>query len=162
MQDLSTRTKAFALRIIKLVSSLPDTMEAQVLDKQLLRCGTSLGAHYHESQRARSKTEFIAKIEGGLQELEEARYWLDLILLSNIMSERGSCKSQTHHFPESFGKFTEPGYTISQFFMSSKNCHEKPWKKTKRCEAPHSKELSRFARSSLTTKRLYRSMNEAN
>ncbi len=88
MQDISTRTKAFALKIIKLFSQLPKTTEAQVLGKQLLRCGTSVGAHYHESMRARSKNEFVAKIEGGLQELEEARYWLELLVLSSIMTEK--------------------------------------------------------------------------
>ena len=88
MQDLSTRTQAFALRIIKLFSSLPKSTEAQVLGKQLLRSGTSVGAHYREAVRARSKNEFVAKIDAGLQELEESLYWLELILLSNIFTEK--------------------------------------------------------------------------
>ena len=87
MQDLSSRTLHFAIRIIKLFSSLPEETEAQVLGKQLLRSGTSVGAHYRESIRARSNAEFIAKIDGGLQELEETGYWLELLLLSGIMSE---------------------------------------------------------------------------
>lgn len=75
MQDLVTRTRSFALRIVKLFSAL------------LLRCGTSVGAHYREGMRARSKAEFIAKIDAGLQELEESLYWLELLLHSEIMSE---------------------------------------------------------------------------
>jgi four helix bundle protein len=50
--------------------------EAQVLGKQLLRSGTSMGAHYHEATRDRSNAEFISKLQGGLQELEETIYWL--------------------------------------------------------------------------------------
>jgi four helix bundle protein len=84
--DLRTRTKAFALRIIRLYASLPKTTEAQVLGKQILRSGTSVGAHYHEARRARSTAEFVSKIEGGLQELEETIYWLDLLIESKIVS----------------------------------------------------------------------------
>lgn len=85
LMDLSARTKSFALRIIKVFSALPNSIEAQVLGKQLLRCGTSVGAHYREGVRARSKSEFVAKIDGGLQELEESCYWLELLGESGIV-----------------------------------------------------------------------------
>ena len=85
--DLADRTKAFALRIIRLYSSLPKTTEAQVLGKQVLRSGTSVGAHYREASRARSTAEFISKIGGGLQELEETGYWLELLIESKIVTE---------------------------------------------------------------------------
>src|ERR1051325_9573966 len=78
-QDLRQRTKKFALRIIKLYVALPKTTEAQVLGKQILRSGTSVGAHYREAQRAKSDPDFISKAEGALQELEETGYWLELI-----------------------------------------------------------------------------------
>ena len=71
-EDLRTRTKRFALRVIRLYSALPKTTEAQVMGKQLLRSGTSVGAHYREAVRSRSDAEFISKIEGGLQELEKS------------------------------------------------------------------------------------------
>ncbi|MBE7384529.1 MAG: four helix bundle protein [Leptolyngbya sp. SIO1E4] len=77
--DLKERTKAFALRIIRLYSALPKTTVAQVLGKQILRSGTSVGAHYREAHRARSTAEFVSKLNGGLQELEETAYWLDLL-----------------------------------------------------------------------------------
>lgn len=86
-QDLRVRTKAFALRIIRLYAALPKTTEAQVIGKQLLRSGTSVGAHYHEAQRAKSDADFINKIEGGLQELEETGYWLELLAESGIVAE---------------------------------------------------------------------------
>lgn len=62
MVDLKTRTKPFALSVIKLYSQLPKTVEAQIFGKQLLRSGTSVGAHYREAMRARSTAEFVSKI----------------------------------------------------------------------------------------------------
>lgn len=85
--DLRLRTRAFALRIVRLYTSLPKVAEAQVLGKQLLRSGTSVGAHYHEATRARSNAEFISKLQGGLQELEETIYWLNLLIDADIVKK---------------------------------------------------------------------------
>ena len=87
MKDLKSRTKEFALRVIRLFAALPKTTEAQVIGKQLLRSGTSVGAHYREGMRARSDAEFISKIEGGLQELEESCYWMELLVDAAIIPE---------------------------------------------------------------------------
>jgi len=84
-EDLKSRTKMFALRIIRLYAALPKTTEAQVIGKQLLRSGTSVGAHWREGRRARSDAEFISKIEGGLQELEESLYWMELLVQSGVV-----------------------------------------------------------------------------
>ena len=84
--DLRIRTKQFALRIIRLYSALPKTTEAQVIGKQVLRSGTSVGAHYREAFRSRSDAEYIAKIEGALQELEETSYWLELLCDAEIVT----------------------------------------------------------------------------
>jgi four helix bundle protein len=78
-QDLKKRTKNFAIQIIRLFSSLPKTTEAQVIGRQLLRSGTSAGAQYAEAQRAKSNKDFVTKVEGSLQELEETLYWLDIL-----------------------------------------------------------------------------------
>lgn len=86
-RDLVKRTKMFALRIIKLYVSLPKTTQAQVIGKQVLRSGTSVGAHYREAKRARSTAEFVSKIEGALQELDETIYWLELLCESEIVPE---------------------------------------------------------------------------
>jgi four helix bundle protein len=75
------------LRIIKLYAALPKTTEAQVIGKQVLRSGTSVGAHHREAQRAKSTADFINKMEGGLQELDETGYWLELLSESGIVSE---------------------------------------------------------------------------
>ena len=85
-QDLRTRTKKYALLVLRLFVSLPKTTEAQILGKQLLRSGTSVGAHYREANRAKSNADFISKIEGGLQELDEADYWLELLAEGNIIT----------------------------------------------------------------------------
>ncbi len=84
--DLKVRTKQFALRIIRLYTSLPKTTEAQVIGKQVLRSGTSVGAQYREAQRAKSDADFINKVEGSLQELDESGYWLELLKDSGILS----------------------------------------------------------------------------
>ena len=84
--DLKQRTKAFALRIIRMYGSLPSSMVAQVLGKQVLRSGTSVGAHFREGTRARSNAEFVSKLNGGLQELEETSYWLELLAESGIVN----------------------------------------------------------------------------
>src|SRR5207248_9343859 len=86
-RDLSVRTKNFALQIIRLFPKLPRTTEAQVLGKQLLRSGTSVGANYREAYRARSKAEFIAKCGDSLRELEETGYWLDLLAEANLVTQ---------------------------------------------------------------------------
>jgi len=84
--DLKNRTKTYALRIIKLYQALPKNGEAQVIGKQILRSGTSVGAQYWEACRAKSPADFINKMEGSLQELDETGYWLELLSESKIMS----------------------------------------------------------------------------
>jgi four helix bundle protein len=83
--DLKARTKKFALRIIKLYSALPRRSDAQVLGTQILKSGTSVGAHCREACRAKSNADFI-KIEGALQELDETAYWLEPLGASQILS----------------------------------------------------------------------------
>jgi four helix bundle protein len=86
-KDLGPRTKQFARRIIRFYAALPknDTV-AQVLGKQCLRSGTSVGANYREARRARSKAEFISKIGDCLKEADETLYWLELILEETLVS----------------------------------------------------------------------------
>ncbi len=85
-RELGPRTKDFALRIIKLYAALPKTTEAQVIGKQLLRSGTSVGAHYREARRAKSDADFVSKMEGGLQELDETGYWLEILGDADIVN----------------------------------------------------------------------------
>ena len=84
--DLRERTKNFGLRTIRMFVTLPKTAEAQVLGKQVLRSGTSIGANYREAYRGRSRPEFISKCGDCLKETEETAYWLELLVDSGIMS----------------------------------------------------------------------------
>ena len=77
--DLRERTKAFSLRIVKMYAALPKSAVAQVMGKQVLRSGTSVGANYREAFRSRSKAEFVAKLGDCLKELDETSYWLELL-----------------------------------------------------------------------------------
>jgi len=86
-KDLKVRTKKFALRIIKMYSSLPKSMEAKVIGNQVLRSGTSVGANYREASQGRSKAEFVAKMGDCLKELEETTYWFELLIEGNILPE---------------------------------------------------------------------------
>jgi four helix bundle protein len=86
--NLRERTLEFARRIVILYTSLPKDAAAQTLGKQVLRSGTSVGAHYREAQRSRSSAEFISKIEVALQELEETDYWLELLASCDIVAEK--------------------------------------------------------------------------
>jgi len=83
-KDLRERTKKFALKIIRLVASLPRNREADIIGRQLLKAGTSVGANYREANRARSKAEFRAKIGIVEQESDESLYWLELLKESGI------------------------------------------------------------------------------
>ncbi len=87
-QDLKPRTKAFALRVIRMYSELPkNNTVAQVVGKQVLRSGTSVGANYREASRGRSKAEFISKIGDCLKEIEETEYWLELLVDSGCIPD---------------------------------------------------------------------------
>jgi four helix bundle protein len=78
--DLRARTRRFAVEIIRLVADLPREQVSYLIGKQVLRSGTSIGAQCAEAHRSRSDAEFISKLEGALQELEETRYWLEILL----------------------------------------------------------------------------------
>jgi four helix bundle protein len=78
--DLKVRTREFALRIIRLCSVLPQNGPVDVIGRQLVRCGTSVGAQYREAHRARSNAEFVSKLECVTQELDETMYWLELLI----------------------------------------------------------------------------------
>jgi four helix bundle protein len=85
---LKQRTKAFAIRIVKLFRSLPHTPDAQALGKQVRRSGTSVAANYRAVCRARSKAEFIAKMGIVQEEADETVFWLELLTETDVLSTR--------------------------------------------------------------------------
>lgn len=78
-KDLAPRTKLFARAILRMFAKLSKDTASQILGRQVLRSGTSVGANYREANRARSKAEFIAKIGDCLKEADESLYWLELL-----------------------------------------------------------------------------------
>jgi four helix bundle protein len=78
-EELRGRTKAFAIRIVKLYRLLPRTAESQVVGKQLLCCGTSVAANYRAACRGRSRAEWIAKIGLVVEEADETVFWLEML-----------------------------------------------------------------------------------
>src|SRR5262245_51488653 len=89
--DLRIRTKQFALRVIRLFCALPKRTEVQVLGKQILRAGTSVGANFREAYRARSNAEFVSKLGDCLKELEETCYWLELLVDAELVAGDRLC-----------------------------------------------------------------------
>lgn len=86
-ENLKLRTKQFALRIIRLVNSLPKNMVGNVLGKQLLRSGTGVGANYRSACRSRSAADFISRISIAEEEADESLFWMELLVESNVISE---------------------------------------------------------------------------
>lgn len=85
-QELRKRTKKFALDVMCFTESLPRKRMTDVIGKQLLRCGTSVGANYRSACRARSKPDFISKMGIVLEEADEALYWMELLHESKTVS----------------------------------------------------------------------------
>ncbi|MFN6964243.1 MAG: four helix bundle protein [Pyrinomonadaceae bacterium] len=77
---LRKRLKDYGLRVLKLYDSLPRSGAVQIIAHQLARSATSPGAQYREACRAKSNADFISKIEGAIQELDESDYWLELLV----------------------------------------------------------------------------------
>ena len=86
-RELQARTKAFALRIIRMFRSLPNSAEARIIGRQVLRSGTSVAANYRAVCRARSKPEFTAKLGVVVEEADETVFWLELLVESGIVPE---------------------------------------------------------------------------
>ena len=87
-QEFKRRTKDIALRIIKLVESLPRTWSSEVIGKQLLRSGTSIGANYRAACRGKSSADVLHKLSIVEEEADESLYWMELLIEGNIVSER--------------------------------------------------------------------------
>jgi four helix bundle protein len=86
--DLRVRLKNYGLRILRLYDSLPRYGSAQIIGRQVARSGTSPGAQYREACRAKSDADFVSKIEGALQELDESSYWLEMLIEGDYLAPK--------------------------------------------------------------------------
>jgi four helix bundle protein len=84
-EEMKERTKAYANRVVKVCSALPGNWVAQTLGKQLLRCGTSVGANYRAVCRAKSKSDFINKLRIVEEECDESLFWMELLVDNNLV-----------------------------------------------------------------------------
>jgi len=84
-EDLKWRTKQFALRILKLVTALPNNLQGRTVGGQLVRAGTSVGSNYRAACRGRSRAEFIAKLGIVEEEADESAFWLELIIEGSLL-----------------------------------------------------------------------------
>lgn len=86
-ENLKQRTKEFSLRVIRLTEALPNTRTADVIGRQLLRSGTSVGANYRAASRAKSPADFIAKMGIVEEEADESLFWMELPIEANLVPE---------------------------------------------------------------------------
>jgi four helix bundle protein len=86
-QELKDRTFKFGIRVVRAVEALPKNDTSRVLGRQLLRAGTSVGANYRAAARARSHTDFIAKLGIVEEECDEASYWMEVIVALKLLKK---------------------------------------------------------------------------
>jgi len=84
-EELKQRTKLFALRIIRLVQSLPGSSEGRVIGMQLLRSGTSVVSNYRAACRSRSRAEFLSKVSIVVEEADESAFWLEILAEAGLV-----------------------------------------------------------------------------
>jgi four helix bundle protein len=86
--EFKQRTKMFALRVVGLTNALPRSRQADVIGRQLLRAGTSVGANYRAACRARSRADVVAKMKIVKEECDESGYWMELLAESGAVKPR--------------------------------------------------------------------------
>ncbi len=86
--DMRKRTRLFALRVIRLAESLPNTPAANAIRNQMLRSGTSVGANYRAACRVRSRRDFVAKMGIVEEEADETCYWIELLIDAGLLNRQ--------------------------------------------------------------------------
>ena len=88
MDNIQSKSRHFAIRIINCYKFLTEQKHEQVMSKQLLRCGTSIGANTRESKNAQSRMDFLSKLNIALKEADETEYWLDLLHETKYLDDK--------------------------------------------------------------------------
>jgi len=84
--ELKERTMGFALRVVKMVEALPDSVAGRTVARQIVRCATSVAANYRAALRAKSDADFINKVTIVLEEADEAGFWLEFSARAQLLS----------------------------------------------------------------------------
>ena len=111
-KELERRTRDFGVRIIRLSSQLPNTLEARIIRGQLTKSGTSIGANYREANRARSRADFKSRIKICESEASETQYWLEIIIDANMLT-RDEVAAEHTECSELLAIFTAIGKKVS-------------------------------------------------
>jgi len=111
-KELEKRTRAFAVRIIRLSTKLPNSPEGKVVRNQITKSGTSVGANYREANRSRSKADFRNKIRICESEASETQYWLEVIVDANWLT-RAEVQAEYEECTELLAIFTKIARTLS-------------------------------------------------
>ena len=85
---IQSKSREFAIRIINCYKFLTEEQKEYVMSKQMLRCGTSIGANTRESKNAQSRMDFLNKLNIALKEVDETEYWLDLLYATNYLDKK--------------------------------------------------------------------------
>ncbi len=85
---IQDKSRAFAIRIINCYKYLVEEKHERIMAKQLLRCGTSIGANTRESKNAQSRSDFLSKLNIALKEADETEYWLDLLHETQYLDDK--------------------------------------------------------------------------
>jgi four helix bundle protein len=112
-EELKARSKAFAVRVVKMTEALPKTRAADIVARQLIRSATSVGANYRAACRARSHKEFTARIGIVEEEADESLYWLEILVETGLMTE-SKLKGLIREADELTAIFTAASYTARQ------------------------------------------------
>lgn len=115
---LKEKSFAFSLRIIKLYRYLSENRKEFVISKQVLRCGTAVGALIREAQNAESKADFVHKLGIAQKECDETKYWLELLVNSDIIDNT--------EFNSLHEEATALLKMIKSSILTTKNTHLKP------------------------------------
>src|SRR5436190_11180306 len=83
--EMKARTKAFAIRVLKLIEALPETRSGRIVANQLGRSGTSVGANYRAVCRAKSTADMISKLSIVEEEADESAFWLEIVLDAELL-----------------------------------------------------------------------------
>lgn len=87
-KQMQSRTKSFAVRVIRMFQRLPKTDEARILGKQVLRSGTSVAANYRAACRSKSRADFISKLGTTVEEVDETLLWIELLEESGVVPSK--------------------------------------------------------------------------
>jgi four helix bundle protein len=125
-EALKVRTKTFALRIIRMIRSLPRSAEGRIISQQLLRSGMSVAANYRACCRARSRVEFLSKLAIVIEEADESAFWLELLIDAGFVPQP-KLKDLTSEANQLVAIFNASRVTMKKVFHHQSTITNQQW-----------------------------------